>query len=140
MEYRRTKKALLLRLEDGEDIVDCLKAVSSKEKIESALVSGIGACRKAEIAHYNTKDKKYSVRKLKGMLEIVSLSGNIAVLDGKPAAHLHIIISMHDFSTMSGHLMKAEIYPTCEIVVIPLDTKVERGFDAKTGLNLQRLG
>lgn len=130
----------MLRLEDGEDIVDCLRSVCRKEKIESALVSGIGACRSAEIAHYNTKEKKYTIRKLEGMLEIVSLSGNIAVLDDKAAAHLHIIIGMHDFSTLSGHLMKTDIYPTCEIVVIPLDTKVERKFDAKTGLNLQRLG
>lgn len=138
MDYRRKGHFVVLRLDDGDEITASLGKVCAKEKIGSALVSGIGACRKAEIAHYNPKTKEYKIKKLSGALEIVSLSGNIALLDDKPAQHLHVILSISDFSTASGHLMKAEVYPTCEITLVLRDVKVIREKDEKTGLNLQR--
>jgi len=138
MEYRRSEREIIIRLDEGDEIISSLKAVCRKEKVESALVSGIGAARKAEIAHYDTKERKYNSKKFEGMLEIVSLSGNIAMLDGEIVPHLHLAISRDDFSTVSGHLMSAEIAPTCEIALFPYGSKIERKFDGKTGLNLQR--
>ncbi|MEW6035371.1 MAG: PPC domain-containing DNA-binding protein [Candidatus Micrarchaeota archaeon] len=138
MEYKRGANEIVVRLDDGDELLSSLKEVCGKEGVKSALVSGIGAARRAEIAHYDTKEKKYNVKKFEGMLEIVSLSGNIALLDGKAAAHLHIAISRHDYSTISGHLMSAEIYPTCEILILPYSVQIERKQDEKTGLNLQR--
>jgi len=138
MDYRRKGNSIVLRLDGGDEIAASIIKVCSTEKIGSALVSGIGACRKAEIGHYNPKTKEYKTKKLSEALEIVSLSGNITMLDGKPAAHLHIVLAKEDFSAVSGHLMKAEIYPTCEITLILRDVKVRREKDEKTGLNLQR--
>jgi hypothetical protein len=137
MDYRRSRERIVLRLDEGDEIIASLKSVCRKENVESAFVNGIGAARKAEIAHFDTKEKKYNSKKFEGMLEIVSLSGNIALLEGGPIPHLHIAISMHDFSTVSGHLMSAEIHPTCEIVIVPYNIRIERKFDGKTGLNLQ---
>ncbi len=137
MECKRTEREILIRLDDGEELVSSLKTVCKKEGIGSGLVIGIGAARKAEIAHYDTKEKKYNVKKFEGMLEIVSLNGSIAQLNGEPAAHLHICISRHDYSTISGHLMSAEIYPTCEIFLLPYKASITRKHDEKTGLNLQ---
>src|SRR5512143_2051152 len=125
MEYKRTVREILIRMDDGDELVASNKYDSRKDNVESGLVSGIGAARKAELAHYDTKARKYNVKKFEGMLEIVSLSGNVAMLDGEPATHLHICISRHDYSTLSGHLMSAEIYPTCEILLLPYKAKVE---------------
>ncbi len=138
MEYKRTPDQVLVRLDDGDEIVACLKSICKKEGIESAMVSGIGSARKAEIAHYDTKEKRFNTKKFEGMLEIVSLSGNITQRDGEPYTHMHICISRNDYSTLSGHLMSAEVYPTCEIVVFPYSAKIERKHDELTGLNLQR--
>ncbi len=140
MEYKKTEREILIRLDDGDELVSSIKAVCRKEKVGSAFVSGIGAARKAELAHFDTKERKYNVKKFEGMLEIVSLNGNVAMLDGEPATHLHICISRHDYSTLSGHLMSAEIYPTCEIFLLPYKTAIERKHDDKTGLNLQHFG
>lgn len=137
MDYRIAKQEAVIRLDDGDEIVSSLKSVCKREGIGSALVSGIGAARKVEIAHYDTRERRYNSIKLEGMLEIVSLSGNISMLGGEPSPHLHMAISKSDFSTFSGHLMSAEIYPTCEIVLFQLGAKVERKPDKKTGLNLQ---
>lgn len=137
MEYKRSGHFIVLRLDEGDEITASLMKVCVKESVRSALVSGIGACRKAEIAHYDQKTREYKAKKLSGTMEIVSLSGNVALLDDKPAPHLHIVLGLSDFSTLSGHLMEAEVCPTCEMTMILRDVRVGRKKDEKTGLNMQ---
>lgn len=138
MDYRKSGRELVIRLDEDEEIVEYITAICKKENIESAFVSGVGAVKKAELGHFDTKEKKYSKKTFEGMFEIASLSGNIAMLDGEPVAHLHIVIADTDFSIYGGHLMKGIANPTCEMVVLPLETKIKRAKDEKTGLNLQR--
>lgn len=137
MEYKKTDREILIRLDDGDEIVSSLISICKKENIISALISGIGSARKAELAHYDTKEKKFNTKKFEGMLEIVSMNGNISQMNDQPIAHLHICISKHDYSTLSGHLLSAEVYPTCEIFLLPYSVKITKKHDDKTGINLQ---
>lgn len=139
MDYRKADGAFALRLDVGEDIIESLKAFCTKERVETAIVSGIGAARMVEIGHFDTERKEYHNKKYEGMLEILSLSGNITMSDGEPLPHLHICIAGTDFSAVGGHLVKSEVSPTCEITIIPLGIRIERKFDGKTGLKLQSL-
>lgn len=138
MQYKNTEKEIIIRLDDGEEIIQSLKVICKNEGVESAIITGIGAARNVEIGHWDAKTKKYDNKKFSGLLEIVSLNGNITILNDEPMIHLHIAIGMKDFSTKSGHLMSAEVYPTCEIVLLPINTKITREKDEKTGLNLQK--
>jgi predicted DNA-binding protein with PD1-like motif len=138
MDYRKSGRELVIRLDEDEEIVESITSICKKENIESALVSGVGAVKKAELAHFDTKKKKYNKKTFEGMFEIASLSGNIAMLDWGPLAHLHIVIADIDLSTFGGHLVKGIADPTCELVILPLETKIKRAKDEKTGLNLQK--
>ncbi len=94
----------------------------------------------AEIGHFNPETKKYDYKTLEGKFEIVSLSGNMSMMDDKPVAHLHIALGQEDFSVVGGHLVSCEVDPTCEIIITPLDSKIQRAPDQKSGLNLLKLG
>jgi predicted DNA-binding protein with PD1-like motif len=138
MEYRKDGTEIAIRLDQGDEIAGSLMSLCLKEGIVSATFSGIGACRKAEIAHYDTSEKRYHNRKLEGMLEIVSLMGNVTVSEGKPLVHAHIALGLEDFSVAGGHLVSAEIRPTCEIRMRICGIGVKRMQDAESGLRLQR--
>ena len=138
MLYKNTGKEIVVRLDDGEEIIESLKVICKNEGVESALVTGIGAARKAEIGHWNSKAKKYNNRKFDGTLEIVSLSGNVATVNNEPVVHLHIALGTSDFFVRGGHLINAEVYPTCEILLLPINTKTTREKNEKIGLNLQK--
>jgi len=138
MEYRKSGREIVLRLDEDEEVIGYITNICKKENIESAFVSAVGALKKAELGHFDTKEKRYNTKVFEGMFEIASLSGNIAMLGGEPMAHLHIVIADTDFSTHGGHLMKGLVNPTCEVVILPLETKIKRAKDEKTGLNLQR--
>ncbi len=140
MQYRIGKSVIAIRLDPGDEIAASLLGVCRKEKIGCALFSGIGACRKAEIGHYDTARKKYDSKILNGMLEIVSLNGNVTSKeDGGPAIHAHISLAPSGFGVIGGHLVSAEINPTCEIIMIPIaGLEITREKDEESGLSLQK--
>jgi predicted DNA-binding protein with PD1-like motif len=138
MKYKNSGKDIVVRLDERDEIIDTLSSICKVESVDGALVMGIGAAKYVEIGHWNPKEKKYETQKFEGLLEIVSLSGNITMMNGEPVIHIHIAIGTEDFSTKSGHLIKAEVYPTCEIVLLPIDAST-REKDEKTGLNLLKI-
>jgi len=138
MKYKNTGRDISVRLDDRDEIIDTLQSICKVERVESALITGIGAARHVEIGHWDPKEKKYEVKKIDGPLEIISLNGNVTMMNGEPVIHLHIAVGTSDFSTKSGHLMRADICPTCEITLLPIETKITREKDEAVGLNLQK--
>jgi len=136
MRYKNNKQFVVIRLDEDDEIIESLCAICKKEKIQSALVSGIGALKKAEIGHYNN-EKMYDREKIEGSLEIISLSGNMALLDAQPSIHVHVALGLKNFSVVGGHLFKGKVGPTCEITLIPLGIRIKRKPDEETKLNLQ---
>jgi hypothetical protein len=66
MEYKRNEQRILVRLDPGDELISSLKKVAKAEGVEGAFVNGIGAARKAEIAHYDTKARKYNTKEFTG--------------------------------------------------------------------------
>ncbi len=138
MEYRRDGDEVAIRLDLGDEIASAVAEVCRKEGVQSASFSAIGACSKAEISHYDTVRKEYRSTVLEGMLEIVSLLGNVTFSDGAPLVHAHVAFGLPDFSVQGGHLVRALVKPTCEISMRIRGIGVSRALDAASGLRLQR--
>ena len=145
----------LVRLDKGEEIISSLVDFCAKEKILFASVSGIGAVGKAKLAVFDTKKKEYLEREFAGDFEIVSLSGNVTIAQGKVKPHLHVCIAGNDsqietqfgnspsnisdgvhFLAHAGHLVFAEVSVTCEIILNVSEGRIERKKDTETGLML----
>jgi uncharacterized protein len=70
-------------------------------------------------------------------VEVASLIGDIAVSpEGKPALHLHIVVGKADGHAMAGHLGKARVRPTLEVIVTESPAHLRKRFDAASGLAL----
>ena len=140
MEYLKTPEAYVVRLKRGEEILESLTDLCLKESITLASVNGIGACDLAEVGVYEVDRKEYLKTTLTGSMEILSLQGNITRKDGKPYLHLHAVLCGEDCRCMGGHLNKARISVTCELVIRPLSGTVGRIPDEETGINLMAFG
>jgi predicted DNA-binding protein with PD1-like motif len=138
MDLRKAGGKLIVRLDEGDEVVASVKKACKEHHVQYAHFSGIGACRSAEISHFDTLENKYHSRKLAGMLEIVTLTGNVTTVENDPFVHAHIALGMNDFSILGGHLVEAIINPACEIVIDPLPITVGRKLDSKSGLKLQQ--
>lgn len=138
MMYKKTKENILIvRLDPGEDIYQSILKLSEQENIALATVQGIGAVNDITLGLFDPVTKEYTKKDWKNEnFEIVSLLGNITTLDNKPYLHLHMSVADKDGHVYGGHLNKAIISATGEIIVTILDGRVDRYFDEKIGLNL----
>ncbi len=126
----------VLRFDRGEEFISAIQDFCTKNNIKSGYFHGIGACRKLELSWYNLQTKKYETKNIAENLEITSLTGNIALIDGSVFAHTHGVFGNRQLQTIAGHVKSMEISATCEVKLDAFSGKTQRIFDEETGLKL----
>lgn len=134
MFYKKFNDKYIIRLEIGEEIFESLQKLIAEENIKLARITGIGACDYAEVGMYVVSKKDYRKTILEGDMEILSLDGNISERDGNPHIHIHAVLEDMNHEIKGGHLDKAIISATCEIILDVIDGSITRKFDEQSGL------
>lgn len=128
MEYKNFNGKIYLRLDKNDEVISCLTEVCKKEHISAASVSGIGGCGEIEVGTFILDKQDYKVQHKTGMFEMLSLTGNITLKEDIPFPHVHAVFSYLDENEESkligGHLKKAVIILTGEIVITPAENNV----------------
>ncbi len=136
MRIKLSKNWLLVRLEKDEEVITALLKLANQQQIKNGWLWGIGAITNPEIAFYDLQNKKYLTRQFEGNYEVVSLVGNFAQLKGKPVLHAHIVFADAQGNTFGGHLNRARVAATLEILILKNQPAVQRKPNPKIGLNL----
>ncbi len=137
MEYRRFDNNIVVRIDRGEDIVEKIKELCSLENIKLGSVSGIGAVMETEIGIFNVDTKEYFSKTFEGLYEVSNLTGNISEMNGETYLHLHITIGdVKENKVYAGHLNRATVGATAEIIISIIDGKIDRQKDENVGLNV----
>ncbi|MBQ1324412.1 MAG: DNA-binding protein [Solobacterium sp.] len=138
MEYRRFKDTVIIRMDPGEEILEEMQKVAEQEHIRLASVSALGATNDFTVGVFDTAEKKYYANHFTGNYEIVSLTGTINTMNGAYYAHLHLSAGNDKGQVFGGHLNRAVISATCEMVIRIIDGEVDRVFNEELGLNQYR--
>ena len=138
MDYRKFGDTLVIRLDPDEEIIENLRAIAEKEQIKLASVEALGAINDFTVGVFDTVEKKYYSNRFQGAYEIVSLTGTITTKDGAFYQHLHMSAGESSGAVFGGHLSRAVVSATCEMIVRVIDGRVERVLDPDIGLNLFR--
>lgn len=134
------QRTYVVVLDTGDEVMACLQTFAERERISAAQVTAIGALSRGTLGFFEWERKDYREIPVEEQVEVVSLNGDIGLdAEGKPALHLHTVLGRSDGSTVGGHLMKAHVRPTLEVIVIESPAHLHRCHDAETGLALIRL-
>ncbi|WP_308654924.1 DNA-binding protein [uncultured Anaerococcus sp.] len=136
MEYKRFENKIIARFDRGEEVHETLKKIAIKENIKLAAISAIGATDDFTIGVYKVDDKSYTEKNFQGIFEILAINGTITTKDDKYYPHLHISVADDKGNGLGGHLIKANISVTCEMVIDIIDGRVGRKMDDDIGINL----
>ena len=162
MEYRKIGDNYYVRMDRGDEIISTLLEICEKESVPSAVFSGIGGCESAELQVFIPERLRvgeqssgmagsFETERLEGMLELVSLNGNVVRDDkGQLFHHTHALFSFkggtHDVDNIvggyqdgqhgmaGGHLKATTVLYTAEIELRPtIGGSIGRKFDPETG-------
>ena len=136
MEYKRFGNTIVARIDKGEEILDKVKEIALKENIKLASINALGAVSEFTVGVFKTDENKYYSNEFKGYFEIVSLTGTINTMNDEFYTHLHMSAGDDTGKVFGGHLNRAIVSATCEMVINIIDGRVDRYFDEEIGLNL----
>ena len=136
MEYKRFGSRMVLRIDRGEEVLTQLRRAAEQEGIRLAAVNGLGAVGDFTVGVFHTAERQYHAHRFQGDFEIVSLVGTITTKDGEFYAHLHMSAGDDQGRVFGGHLNRAVISATCEMIVTLLPGTVDRALSEEVGLNL----
>ena len=136
MDYKRFRDTLIIRIDKGEEIGAQLRKAAEEEHVRLASVEALGAVDDFTVGVFNVAEKKYYSNRFQGSYEIVSLTGTISTKDGEYYHHLHMSAGDENGVVFGGHLNRAVVSATCEMVVRIIDGEVDRCLDEEVGLNL----
>jgi uncharacterized protein len=73
-------------------------------------------------------------------VEVLSLVGDVALKDGAPQVHAHVVVGKSDGTAHGGHILQAHVWPTLEVVLTESPKHLRRKTDAETGLAVIDVG
>ncbi|MEM2908119.1 MAG: DUF296 domain-containing protein [Candidatus Hadarchaeales archaeon] len=124
MEYKRVGDFLVIRLDEGERIVERVEEVCSREGITSGIIHSVaGALKECTLIF-----RRGCQQEFREHLEVVG-NGNVSEVNGRPKVHLHIA-GGNDSRTVSGHLIEGVVTVFCEVILQAL-----QGFEMKRAID-----
>ena len=138
------KDTIYLRVDKEENVMETIKEVCRKEAVCGGYFQGIGACGTAALSTYIPGQNDFIDHEISGMLEMISLMGNITVdCDNQPFLHSHAVFSHLNLSgeiaITAGHLKEAKISYTGESIITLAGDTIGRQCDTNAGIEVWKL-
>jgi uncharacterized protein len=132
------EKTWALIFETGDEAMSGLTAFARENSISSAHFTAIGAFSRAVVGYFDWEMKQYNRIPVDEQVEVVTLMGDIALQDTKPAVHAHVALAKRGGVMVGGHFLEGHVRPTLEIVLSASPKHLERKFDEQSGIALIR--
>ena len=134
MQFQKVGKDYLINIDKDEKVVETLTRFCKENGIKNAKLSGIGAVKETEIGAYDLPNKEYIKKEYSEILELLSLEGNVALKDGEPFIHAHVVLSDHNMQTLGGHLFETTVGVAGEFFLTQFDGNAYRELKPDIGL------
>lgn len=130
------RRVLVVVCDKGDDPVESVTSAARSAGVMAAQVTGVGALRQAEVGYFDRDSRDYERIPVAEQVEVLSFLGDIATRDDAPALHAHVVLGRRDGSTVGGHLLHGEVWPTLEVIVTEVAPQLAKRVDPETGLAL----
>jgi imidazolonepropionase-like amidohydrolase/predicted DNA-binding protein with PD1-like motif len=120
----------------GDEAFSGLMEFAEKYHVTSGHFTAIGALSRATLGWFDLQKKMYRKIPVNEQVEVLSMIGDFALYQGKPALHTHMVVGHRDGRASGGHVIEAVVSPTLEVFVTVDPVALEKKHDPETGLTL----
>lgn len=133
------ERTFALIFDTGDEVMSHLTAFAKSQRLGGSRISAIGAFSEVTLGYFDWDAKSYQKIPVKEQVEVLSLIGDVALKDGEPVVHAHVVVGRSDASTRGGHVVEALVRPTLEVMIVESPEHLQKRVDAESGLALIRL-
>jgi predicted DNA-binding protein with PD1-like motif len=130
------EKVHVIILDKGEEVARSILSYARDAAIGCAHFTAIGAFSEIVLGFFDRERRTYDEIPIREQVELLALTGNLTEQDGSPRLHAHAVVGKRDGSAHGGHLVRAMVFPTLEIVATEVAAELRRTVDPETGLAL----
>jgi predicted DNA-binding protein with PD1-like motif len=120
----------------GDEAFSGLMEFAEKYHIAGGHFTAIGALSRATLGWFDLAKKMYRKIPVNDQVEVLSMIGDFALYQGKPALHTHMTVGHRDGRTSGGHVIEALVSPTLEVFVTVTSLPLNKKYDPESGLTL----
>jgi predicted DNA-binding protein with PD1-like motif len=130
------QKTYAVIFDKDEEFIAGLTSWAKEKKLGGSHFTAIGAFREVTLGYFDRGKKNYRKIPVREQVEVLSLIGDIALKDGIPQVHAHVVVGKFDGSAHGGHILEARVWPTLELILTESPKHLCRKYDPETGLAL----
>lgn len=132
-----TGRTYIFRIQKGKDLMEALTDFCHDNQIKCGIINGIGALENATLSSYDQAKKKYDKRVVAKPMEMVSLMGNVSIMDNRANVRADVVLVDAEGNMDGGQLTAGTKVFVAEVYIQELvgEPKVRKQ-DKVTKLNI----
>ena len=127
MRYKKFDDTIVVRLETGDDIHSSLREICKAENVTMGTITGFGGIKYIKVGIWNNQKNGYDYKVVDdSSMELLSLTGNISMLDGDANTHIHVTAADNTFNVFGGHLVDGVVQNLAELYIYAGNGRINR--------------
>ena len=118
MQQGRSGQVHVLRLDDGEDIIDSILKSARDSRSTMLICTGLGMITDFELGYFDKGE--YISKSYSEPHELLSIQGVISGY-GEHRVHIHVSVADREHRMFGGHLLRGKAWMANEIGILRLD-------------------
>ncbi|HEY2722551.1 MAG TPA: PPC domain-containing DNA-binding protein [Chitinophagaceae bacterium] len=132
-------KTFAVVFDDGEEVIQTLQDFARQNNLRASQFTGIGAFSEVTLGFFDFTKKDYLRTEITEQVELLSLLGDITLNKEKHQIHPHVVVGKRDGTAHGGHLLRAIVHPTLELIINESPGYLQRELNKETGLPLIKI-
>jgi uncharacterized protein len=134
--HENGQQTWVLVFDKGDELMATLNDFAGREQMGAAHFTAIGAFSEVTLGYFDRARRDYRRIPVREQVEVLTLTGDIALEEGKPKVHAHAVLGKADGTAHGGHVLDARVWPTLELILTESPRALRRRSDPVTGLAL----
>ena len=133
------QKTYAIILEYNDEAMESILSFARDKNIHAAQFSAIGAFSEVMLGYFDFEIKDYKKIGIKEQVEVLMFAGDISMYKNESKVHAHVVIGKEDGTAHGGHVLKAYVHPTLEIILTESPAYLKREIDEASGIPLIKI-
>jgi len=122
-------RTFALVFQTGDEVTSLLERFAIDQKVNAARFTAVGGFVEATLGYFVWEERRYEPIPIDEQVEVLSVLGDIALDGDDPIVHAHVTVGHRGGRVSGGHLLRAIVRPTLEVMLDELPAHLQKSLD-----------